>query len=243
MVRVGCGPCWRLLDSLRLRMDFLWARVRDRRSLARIAAVTSGEGGSPKMKNLMKAAINRTMESWPRINPWVKESLRHASAPESACSVFRQRWGGQLTSVPTWLDKHLAPYYPFRPLSVINCILCPTKGPVWFVLDVGITCGDQGICRIHLPCLFSRFHPRAWRALGPSPVRWASLSYRGLLTSAGAVGRKDPPQHLQRTPARATSPGMLATDSGVPSVTGMDAFLSTSHPARYSSSTQQLKRG
>lgn len=30
-------------------------------------------GDSPKMKNLMKKAIRRAMESWPRRNPWVKE--------------------------------------------------------------------------------------------------------------------------------------------------------------------------
>jgi hypothetical protein len=53
----------------------LWARVRERRSVARIEAVTSAEGGSPKMKNFMKAPSRRTMESWPRRRPWVKESL------------------------------------------------------------------------------------------------------------------------------------------------------------------------
>jgi hypothetical protein len=53
----------------------LWARVRERRSVARMEAVTSAEGGSPKMKNFMKAPRRRTMESWPRRRPWVKESL------------------------------------------------------------------------------------------------------------------------------------------------------------------------
>jgi hypothetical protein len=55
--------------------DRLWARVRERRSVARMEAVTSAEGGSPKMKNFMKAPRRRTMESWPRRRPWVKESL------------------------------------------------------------------------------------------------------------------------------------------------------------------------
>jgi hypothetical protein len=36
----------------------------------------SGDGGSPKMKNLMKAPIKMTTDSWPRIKPWVKEKLR-----------------------------------------------------------------------------------------------------------------------------------------------------------------------
>ena len=36
----------------------------------------SGEGGSPKMKNLMKAPMRITTESWPRRRPWVKDSLK-----------------------------------------------------------------------------------------------------------------------------------------------------------------------
>ena len=43
--------------------------------MARNAAVTSGEGGSPNMKNLMKAPISITTDSWPRSRPCVKESL------------------------------------------------------------------------------------------------------------------------------------------------------------------------
>jgi hypothetical protein len=63
----------------RERRDFLWARVRLRRSVARREAVTSGEGGSPKMKNLMKAAMRRTTDSWPTMRPWVKERLNDHS--------------------------------------------------------------------------------------------------------------------------------------------------------------------
>jgi len=59
----------------RERRERLWARVRERRSVARREAVTSAEGGSPKMKNFMKAPRSRTMESWPRRRPCVKESL------------------------------------------------------------------------------------------------------------------------------------------------------------------------
>ena len=56
------------LEVLRLwerkvRRDLLWARVRDRRSEARIVAVASADGGSPKMKNLINAATNSTTES------------------------------------------------------------------------------------------------------------------------------------------------------------------------------------
>ena len=59
----------------RLSRDRLCASVLDRRSVALSEAVTSGEGGSPKMKNLMKAASMRTTESCPRMSPWVNVSL------------------------------------------------------------------------------------------------------------------------------------------------------------------------
>lgn len=76
----GCESRCRLLgrpDVLRLRRDFLCAKVLDRLSVARMEAVISGDGGSPKMKNLMKAAIRRTMEIWPRMKPCVNENLGH----------------------------------------------------------------------------------------------------------------------------------------------------------------------
>lgn len=76
---LGCCSRCRLLgrpdDDRRLRRDFLCASVLDRLSVARMEAVTSVEGGSPNIKNLMKAAIRRTMEIWPRMKPWVKENL------------------------------------------------------------------------------------------------------------------------------------------------------------------------
>jgi len=53
----------------------LCASVLDRLSVARREAVTSGDGGSPKMKNLMKAPMRMTIESWPKRRPCVKESL------------------------------------------------------------------------------------------------------------------------------------------------------------------------
>lgn len=34
-----------------------------------------GGGASPKMKNLMKAPMRSTTDSWPSKNPWVKERL------------------------------------------------------------------------------------------------------------------------------------------------------------------------
>lgn len=61
----------------RERRERLWARVRERRSVARREAVTSADGGSPKMKNFMNAPMRITIESWPRSRPWVKESLLH----------------------------------------------------------------------------------------------------------------------------------------------------------------------
>lgn len=48
---------------------------RPRRARARAEAVVSGEGGSPKMKNLMKHPIKMTTESWPRRKPCVNERL------------------------------------------------------------------------------------------------------------------------------------------------------------------------
>ena len=66
---------WRV-EERRVRRERLWARVRERRSVARRADVISAEGASPKMKNLMKAPIRITIESWPRRRPCVKESLR-----------------------------------------------------------------------------------------------------------------------------------------------------------------------
>ena len=48
---------------------------RPRRARARAEAVVSGEGGSPKMKNLMKQPIKMTTDSWPRRKPCVNERL------------------------------------------------------------------------------------------------------------------------------------------------------------------------
>lgn len=83
LLRGGLCWCWLVLVLVlgwppvrRLRRDFLCASVLDLRSVARMEAVTSGEGGSPNMKNLMKAAISRTTEIWPRMKPCVKEKLR-----------------------------------------------------------------------------------------------------------------------------------------------------------------------
>ncbi len=70
----GWDGC-RAVELRRESKDRLWARVRERRSVARKAAVTSGEGGSPKMKNLMNAPMRITTESWPRRRPCVKERL------------------------------------------------------------------------------------------------------------------------------------------------------------------------
>jgi len=51
-------------------------------------------GGSPKMKNLMKAARRRTMESWPRRKPWVKERLWRGLVV-SRGEVRRVSWGDE----------------------------------------------------------------------------------------------------------------------------------------------------
>ena len=49
--------------------------VLSRCARAREEAVVSGDGGSPKIKNLIKAPIRITTDSWPRRNPSVKERL------------------------------------------------------------------------------------------------------------------------------------------------------------------------
>ncbi len=86
-------------DVRRERRERLCARVRERRSVARRAAVTSGVGGSPKMKNLMKAPMRITTESWPRRRPWVKERLRELAGLE--------RRGGNRTRTRAWGKKPL----------------------------------------------------------------------------------------------------------------------------------------
>jgi hypothetical protein len=55
--------------------DCWWASVRARRSELRCRERSSAEGGSPKIKNLMKKKIKRAIESWPRRKPCVKERL------------------------------------------------------------------------------------------------------------------------------------------------------------------------
>lgn len=62
-------------DVRRERRERLCASVRERRSVARKAAVMSGDGGSPNIKNLINAPMRITTESWPRRRPWVKERL------------------------------------------------------------------------------------------------------------------------------------------------------------------------
>ena len=52
-----------------------WSKARLRRARARFAAVASGEGGSPNIKNLMKAPMSMMTDNWPRRNPSVKDSL------------------------------------------------------------------------------------------------------------------------------------------------------------------------
>ena len=46
-----------------METERLWARARLRRARARAEAVVSGEGGSPKMKNLIKAPMRITTDS------------------------------------------------------------------------------------------------------------------------------------------------------------------------------------
>lgn len=70
----NCWVGWRGVLLRRVSRERLCASVLDRRSVALNAAVTSGDGGSPNMKNLIKAPMRMTIESCPRRSPWVKES-------------------------------------------------------------------------------------------------------------------------------------------------------------------------
>lgn len=83
LFRAGFCTSWSAFVSRRLRIDFLCANVRDLRSVARIEATISGEGGSPKMKNLMKAASKSTTDSCPRMRPCVKDRLLDAVVRQS----------------------------------------------------------------------------------------------------------------------------------------------------------------
>ena len=55
--------------------DCWWAIVRARRSELRCIERSSADGGSPKMKNLIKQNIRRAIDSCPSRKPCVKESL------------------------------------------------------------------------------------------------------------------------------------------------------------------------
>ena len=50
------------------------------------------EEGSPKTKNLMKAPIRRTMESWPMMKPWAKERLRRECVSGEREIMNGERW-------------------------------------------------------------------------------------------------------------------------------------------------------
>ena len=63
-------------------------RLRSRRARARAEAVVSGEGGSPKMKNLMKQPIKMTTDSWPRTKPWVNDRLGETQRRDGTCGTF-----------------------------------------------------------------------------------------------------------------------------------------------------------
>ncbi len=58
-----------------MEKDFLCPLSRLWRARALVRAVVSGEGGSPKMKNLMKAPMRITTDSWPRRKPSVNDNL------------------------------------------------------------------------------------------------------------------------------------------------------------------------
>jgi hypothetical protein len=94
------------VEERRVRRERLCASVRERRSVARKAAVTSGEGGSPKMKN---APMRMTMESWPRRRPWVKERLVGCEVGHLELGILRtyvdSLLGRGTSGVAIWRDQ------------------------------------------------------------------------------------------------------------------------------------------
>ena len=97
------------------RTERLCARVLERRSVARSAAVTSGEGGSPKTKNLMKAPMRMTIDSWPKRRPWVKERLGNYELVHSWLHL------GDLRRLDLW-RRHIGGSH-FRD-KVLSCVHC-----------------------------------------------------------------------------------------------------------------------
>lgn len=73
-----CSDCW-------------WASVRARRSELRCSARSSADGGSPKMKNLMKKKMISAIENWPSRKPCVNDSLQRVSGGRSAATSWHLR--------------------------------------------------------------------------------------------------------------------------------------------------------
>ena len=112
--------------------EFWCARVRARRREERFRARSSSEGGSPKMKNLMKKNIRRAMESWPRRKPCVKERLRGSVGLPLHCGGRNgrtRRLGGEVMVAEGPTDPPFCPYYMNLFLG-LNCA-CP-----WCALGV-----------------------------------------------------------------------------------------------------------
>lgn len=70
----GCEECLPGEEEVEKEMPrSRWGLGAEIRGL--VAVVEEDGWGSPKTKNLMKAPIRRTMDSWPRMKPWIKERL------------------------------------------------------------------------------------------------------------------------------------------------------------------------
>lgn len=63
-------------DDEVIERDRLRSRPRLVRARALLAAVVSGDGDSPNMKNLINAPMMITTDSWPRRKPSVNDNLR-----------------------------------------------------------------------------------------------------------------------------------------------------------------------
>lgn len=73
-----------------IERDRLRSRPRLVRARALLAAVVSGDGDSPNMKNLINAPMMITTESWPRRKPSVNDNLRLFSCLALSRQIYSQ---------------------------------------------------------------------------------------------------------------------------------------------------------
>ena len=103
-----------------MEKDFLCSPSRLWRARALVNAVVSGEGGSPKIKNLMKAPMRITTDSWPRRKPSVNDSLRKIG--EHGDQLIGRDKNGRRLRLWCWLSIYVCMSDEARP-KVRDCRL------------------------------------------------------------------------------------------------------------------------